>query len=885
MAGYYDKNKDYAAAIKKATSTAERNKLISERQNKIDAMNASGTNKKGYTNDIYKGSSGTISSKNNSGSSSKISSSGGKTSSSSYFDANKDYAAAIQNARTEAEKQQLIAERQNKLNWMNQTGQNKNDYTNDIYAGSKNNAVNANSGYFDANKDYAAAIAAERDPVKQAQLIQERQNKLNYLDATGQNNKGYTNSIYGSNGNNAVVSSAPAAKGVYQNRDAVLNNAALGKAQMEAATNAALAAMQTNATMQANMATQNAAIISPEYTQQAALGTAAADPVQQMAMQAHFARQKSNIDLAEIAGVYSGDESLSLPDQQILKQYQALWNQGKASGNQALMDAAHRKAEAIRDNYRYYPLANSNGYNLGENDIGFIRDMVVRGDELGNKYVDQYNGNSVTTIKYDKDGNFVNQHTGSIAGHDARVAKEMAQTNARLAAQERDNNTFAVRVGDAADANLSVGELAVKYGNPNNGKGQALYSDVAAAKRIANGQTGATELFGYFDPNMDYAAAIDTETDPTRRAELMQERQNKINYLNATGKNPNGYTNAIYGQVTQNTQNLLPGTQQQGETLLSGTGTAPFEYIGMTRDEIQDTYGNIAEQLAAQRNAYLQQTQAQIQAAQDTAGTEFDDIARQAYIAKRQGEVALPQQLAALGVSGGGSETANLKLQTNYQNNLNSNEQARQQMLKDYALQNLQAQIQANSDIAGYYADAQQNALSAWQTEQANHNSWNQWMANYQLQQQQYQNELAQQQYQNQLAAQQYQDELKQQQINLALQMGDYNKLAALGYDTTYLKRLQDAELEQLALDALYTKAQTAKMNGSVTSGSGGGKKDESDDDGGPEELQITNQDNGAAIYVPGLRWVSYSELDKMVNAGTVKEVVDGSKVTYKKVW
>ena len=29
----------------------------------------------------------------------------------------------------------------------------------------------------------------------------------------------------------------------------------------------------------------------------------------------------------------------------------------------------------------------------------------------------------------------------------------------------------------------------------------------------------------------------------------------------------------------------------------------------------------------------------------------------------------------------------------------------------------------------------------------------------------------------------------------------------------------------------------------------------------------------------------AYKDLDKMVNAGTVKETVDGGKVTYRKVW
>ncbi len=111
------------------------------------------------------------------------------------------------------------------------------------------------------------------------------------------------------------------------------------------------------------------------------------------------------------------------------------------------------------------------------------------------------------------------------------------------------------------------------------------------------------------------------------------------------------------------------------------------------------------------------------------------------------------------------------------------------------------------------------------------------------------------------------------------------------------LAKLSDAEridlamkLEQLALEAAQTRAQINKANhSSVTSGSGGGNSKKTTNEDvtpvAPAEMTVTNQDNGAAIYVPGLRWVSYSELNKMVEAGTVQEIVNGSKVTYKKVW
>ena len=751
MAGYYNPKKDYAAAIKAEKNPAKQAQLKAERQNKIDAMNAAGTNTKGYTNSIYGSSSGG-GKKGNSGSSSGSSGS-----------------------------------------------------------------VSGSSGYFDKNLDYAAAIRNEKDPVKQAKLIAERQNKLNWMNASGTNTKGYTNDIYG------ATPQASAPQGQYRSTEAALNN-----------TNKA--AIQPTATTQ----TQTAAAAEAENpTAPTSFGST--DAAQRAALQAYITRQYAHQKAESGEGTYNGDGSMSLPDQTLLKGYQQKYNEAKAAGDQGGMTAAHKAAEKLRDNYRYYPLANSNGYGLGENNIGWIRDMVVRGDQLGNKMVDEYNRGTFTTTTYDKDGNFVNRYTGGdIAKHDARVAKEMQRVNEKLAGKE--NNTFAFRLSDPNDVSLSNAELLAKYGGGitegNNGIGLYTAPNGTVMKTTSGGgdsgmaasgtpltaagyggqagygtgtDTAANSIygqFGYFDPNKDYAAAIKNAASTQEMVQLEKERQNKLNWMNANGTNK-GYTNQIYSNY-----NNLFGEKQE----------LP-EYTGMTKDELFGGYNEMAESLAEQRKALLSAALAQNTAEQEKANSNYDELARQAYILKRQNENALPQQLAALGISGGGSESANLSLAANYENNLASNEQARQQALRDYALQALQARTQADSDISGYFADAKQQAMNAWQNEAANRNSWNQWAAGYGQQLREYGDSLNSQTYQEILASKQYADTLRQQQIDLALQMGDYKKLAAMGYDTTYLKRMQDAELEQLALDAMLKRANIAKVNSSVTRGSGGGTR------------------------------------------------------------
>ena len=214
-------------------------------------------------------------------------------------------------------------------------------------------------------------------------------------------------------------------------------------------------------------------------------------------------------------------------------------------------------------------------------------------------------------------------------------------------------------------------------------------------------------------------------------------------------------------------------------------------------------------------------------------------------------------------------------------------------------MQALQARTQADSDISGYYADAKQQAMNAWQSEAANRNSWNQWAANYKQGLREYSDSLNSQTYQENLASKQYADTLRQQQIDLALQMGDYKKLAAMGYDTTYLKRMQDAELEQLALDAMLTRANIAKVNSSVTRGRGGGTKSSKkgsgnggngggnkDKDKTPTDvssLPTGNEMGDGWIMVSGMGKVGLSEVDEMLKSGTLKMVSSGGKKYYMK--
>ena len=187
------------------------------------------------------------------------------------------------------------------------------------------------AGYYNPKKDYAAAIKAEKNPAKKEQLKAERQNKIDAMNAAGTNTKGYTNDIYGG------MPQASAPQGHYRSTDAALNN-----------TNKA--AIQPTATTQTQTAT---AAEAENPTAPTSFGST--DAAQRAALQAYITRQYAHQKAESGEGTYNGDGSMSLPDQTLLKSYQQKYNEAKAAGDQGGMTAAHRAAEKLRDNYRYYP--------------------------------------------------------------------------------------------------------------------------------------------------------------------------------------------------------------------------------------------------------------------------------------------------------------------------------------------------------------------------------------------------------------------------------------------------------------------------------------------------------------------------------------------------
>lgn len=585
------------------------------------------------------------------------------------------------------------------------------------------------AGGFDKNKDYAAAIKNEKDPGKRNQLISERQNKINWMNSTGQNKNGYSNSIYGSKystisekGGSSGGGSRGGGWGGYSEPDyAAIAAQARREADMAAtfaSMNAAKIGMD-NAAMEAAMKNTNDTYSG--FNKATVDNTRSESAINPAAYT--FRNFDPNRDYAaEIAKETDPVKRAQLKQE---RQNKIDWMNG-AGTNKGYTNDIYKDDERKEAKYTPYFQDYTQGW-----DWNGIR-KGARAD-LNNRAYDIINAMRQNSVAYGKS--------------DPATQKQLAAEN-QAYADQLNNLGIAVRQFEPGGSWYYTGRPVLK-GDP--------YET----------ETGYYKLY-------DVPDNYDMFVNNNQYEELLFDKDPK--------------TQAEYG-------------------MNGGWG---------------DWFMNAADMQAGAVDAQLKALQEKLAMQRGENNSYYDDIASQAYIAKRQAEAAMPQRLAAYGISGGGSESAQLGLDTSYQNNINANELARQKMMQQLDYENILAQSQANSDKANIYAQAQKDAWNAYMQQQ----QWQQQQDQWQWEKDRWQKEfeLNRQQYENELRYQMDQDEWKRRQyeIDLALEMGDYGKLASMGYNVDYLKKMQQYELQKLAQQAMKSSSRSSGGSSRSTYSSGG---------------------------------------------------------------
>ena len=142
-------------------------------------------------------------------------------------------------------------------------------------------------------------------------------------------------------------------------------------------------------------------------------------------------------------------------------------------------------------------------------------------------------------------------------------------------------------------------------------------------------------------------------------------------------------------------------------------------------EEMPDILGGLLDQLGdfklEQQALLKQQYEAALEAAKLSLGSQktqvnqqYDDLARQLYIQRRQQELNLPQQMAAMGYTGGITESSALGMQTKYADALREGETQRINTIAALEQAIRQAELEGNQQLAAQLSTLAQNTMGMY---------------------------------------------------------------------------------------------------------------------------------------------------------------------------
>jgi len=338
---------------------------------------------------------------------------------------------------------------------------------------------------------------------------------------------------------------------------------------------------------------------------------------------------------------------------------------------------------------------------------------------------------------------------------------------------------------DATEANRFLNEQADRYGvDLNNPIG--AYEDAVNWEYAIN-----NNLIPDYNTPFASAAAGQTETnydiDALNRLDqaYLDAMGSSIKIPMAQGGNVLGAGSLNIGTNNSNINNIV-------ESL---GGTSPGTYQGFDyKAYFDEALKKYEDSLEAQRLA----SKTQFDEARALTNDEYSKAAQQAYIANRLANKKTQEQLLESGIKSGLTESSLMQGNANFENAYNQNELARIAAMRDIDMQNAVADANYSSQLASYIGNLLLQEAQMGQSENAaaNEYAWNQYMAylNQANADREYALQLQQLEYDRQQDA--YNKTL--QEIELAYQLGDLERLKALGYDTALVEAQIQSEINKL---------------------------------------------------------------------------------------
>lgn len=434
-------------------------------------------------------------------------------------------------------------------------------------------------------------------------------------------------------------------------------------------------------------------------------------------------------------------------------------------------------------------------------------------------------------------------------------------------AQTKDGNTYTF-AGDnwvdyANNNNLDAGSLsqAITYPSYVTANEANRYLNETAATATANAKAKNPSNPGI--QGTTFGAGI---YDKVGKGDLINE-YNRLNPNNQLNPKDYGINTGSYG--TQ--QNRVNNTMQSSGVPTGNTNMGSYNsfnystrgggyngnglpsYVGLSYDDLYNMYKGVGDKQASGANAIMDSIMQQYGLAKNNVNQAMDKSNKDAFVNMKIAERDLPQQMAASGVTGGLTESSLLGLRSNYGNTYADNERARINELNNLDVSAAQNIADIANTIAGYEAQALQNATSAYINQVNAMNNYNQWLYEAQRAQTQYEQNLALQQ--AQIAYNQAQDDKKQYDAYL----GDLVNVALQTKDATLLNEALALMGAEVGVDGLTSNAFKVGNGGDDEIDLGGG---------GPEDENLTPEEIAALLEQSGLRYLTDEERKQLVTKG-----------------
>lgn len=297
---------------------------------------------------------------------------------------------------------------------------------------------------------------------------------------------------------------------------------------------------------------------------------------------------------------------------------------------------------------------------------------------------------------------------------------------------------------------------------------------------------------------------------------------------------------------TSNTTNMI--SQAIRDNNSGSSSYTPSYQQENTYDRYQQQYDDLLSEYQAQQDYIREQQRKANEAAVNTgvqrlqnqltaSNQAFDQAGRDAYINAMRNQYTLPNQLNAMGYTGGLSETEAARSRANYANTLADIEQQRalttnetNLAINDLRNQADQRTAEQNAALAQDYIDkiallkeqSKANEFTDWQNT-AQYLYGNDYTAEIQRlaadnadgknsQKIAYLTALRQEKLNNMAEAEDEEWQRKYKEAQLMADLGDYSGLEALGYDTTTLRQQNAKKVEEDKKDDGYSKQELQRM-------------------------------------------------------------------------